>query len=147
MTYESYSRVDSKIQSGVAFIVSKMSFGRRTDLLRRIRELTMKGEFLQSGMEPKERLEAALLSAEVDRVYVAWGLHKVVGLEIDGAEATPELLASFGPEELFREAVAAVKTECGLSDDERKNSLSPSISSSPIQPRGSATHAGSPASS
>ncbi len=43
------------------------------------------------------------------------------GLELDGAPATPESLAAIGPEELFREAVAAVKAECGLTETERKN--------------------------
>ena len=32
-----------------------------------------------------------------------------------------ELLAAAGPEELFREAVATVKAECGLTESERKN--------------------------
>jgi hypothetical protein len=45
----------------------------------------------------------------------------LTGLEIDGVQATPDLLATAGPEELFREAVAAVKAECGLSETERKN--------------------------
>jgi hypothetical protein len=120
MTYESYKRVDSQITPGVAFVVAKMSFGRRMDLMLRIRELVLKCEFLQSGEEPKEKLEAALLSAEVDRLYVTWGLQQLIGLEVDGAAATPELLASAGPEDLFREAASAVKAECGLSEEETK---------------------------
>ena len=42
-------------------------------------------------------------------------------MQIDGNAATPELLAKAGPEELFREALAAVKTEAGLTEAERKN--------------------------
>ena len=45
----------------------------------------------------------------------------VDGLEIDGEPATPASLVERGPEELFREALAAVKAECGLSDEQRKN--------------------------
>jgi hypothetical protein len=48
-------------------------------------------------------------------------LQAVEGLELDGAPATPESLAGSGPEELFREAVAAVRAEAGLSEAERKN--------------------------
>ena len=68
-----------------------------------------------------EKLEAALLAAEIDRLYVSWGLQDVTGLDVDGVAATPELLASRGPEDLFREAVSAIKAECGLSEQERKN--------------------------
>ena len=50
-----------------------------------------------------------------------WGLKEVRGLKLDGEPATPESLAATGPEELFREAVAAVKAECGLTEAERKN--------------------------
>ena len=38
-----------------------------------------------------------------------WGLAEVGGLELDGAPATPESLVLRGPEELFREALVAVK--------------------------------------
>ena len=66
-------------------------------------------------------MDAHLLRAEIDRVYVAWGLVAVSGLVVDGREAGPELLAEAGPEELFREALAAVRAEAGLSEAERKN--------------------------
>jgi hypothetical protein len=67
------------------------------------------------------RIEAALLTSEIDRMYALWGLREVRGLELDGAAATPESLAAAGPEELFREAVEIVKAECGLTESERKN--------------------------
>ena len=63
----------------------------------------------------------ALLTSEIDRLYVMWGLKDVRGLELDGEPASPESLAASGPEELFREAVDAVKAECGLTEAERKN--------------------------
>jgi hypothetical protein len=55
-------------------------------------------------------------------MYVAWGVKAVSGLRVDSREAGPELLAEAGPEELFREALAAVRRETGLSEEERKNS-------------------------
>ena len=121
MHYESCTRVESKVAPGVVFVVAKMSFGRRTDLIRRIRELSRKFEFLKAGESTEEKFEAALLSAEIDRLYANWGLQELSGLEIDGVQATPDLLATVGPEDLFREAVAAIKGECGLSESERKN--------------------------
>jgi|SRR5579872_4951083 len=121
MNCESYVRIESKLKPGVEFVVAKMSFGRRLELIRRIREMSAKLEFLHAGASTGDQLEAALVSAEIDRLYVIWGLREVAGLDIDGVAATPELLVSAGPEDLFREAVTAVKNECGLSETERKN--------------------------
>jgi hypothetical protein len=47
---------------------------------------------------------------------------ELMRLAVDGSAAGPELLAEAGPEELFREALAAVQRETGLSEEERKNS-------------------------
>jgi hypothetical protein len=51
-----------------------------------------------------------------------WAVTAVSGLTVDGSTAGPELLAEAGPEELFREALAAVRRETGLNEEERKNS-------------------------
>lgn len=121
MHYESSVAIASKAQPGVVYQVARMSFGRRLELVRRIRELAPKIEFLEASGSARDEVEARLLSAEVDRLYLAWGLRSVSGLEIDGQKATPELLAEAGPEELFREALTAVKETCCLSEAERKN--------------------------
>lgn len=121
MTYESTTVVESQIAAGVTYTVAKMSFARRMELMRRIRELARRIEFLEAGQEPGDQMDAALLHAEVDRLYASWGLQAVSGLEVDGAAATPELLADAGPEGLFREAVAAVRRETGLTEEQRKN--------------------------
>jgi hypothetical protein len=121
MIYESVAVVESQIASGVKFTLAKMSFGRRTDLMRQVRGLARKMEFLEAALEPAQKMDAALLRVEIDRLYVKWGLLGVSGLELDGLEATPESLAEAGPEELFREALALVRTQTGLSADERKN--------------------------
>jgi hypothetical protein len=145
--YESALRLESASTPGVRFTIRKISFGRRTELLRRVRELTRKVEFLEagqglaaggtgtqatgSGPEGRatdvfgealgERAEAALLSREADRVYLEWGLVNVEGLEIDGAAATLEGLIASGPEPLCDEILRAIQAECGLSAEERKN--------------------------
>ena len=121
MNYESSTRIDSSVKPGVAFVIAKMSYGRRIELIRRIRELALKREFLNAGESVVEKLQGALLSAEIDQLYVNWGLLELIGLEVDGVGATPEMLASAGPEDLFREALSAIKAECGLTEDERKN--------------------------
>ncbi|HLK50398.1 MAG TPA: hypothetical protein VKT49_19795 [Bryobacteraceae bacterium] len=121
MTYESVAVVDSRVAPGVTFTVAKMSYGRRTELMRRIRELARHMEFLEAGKEPADKMDAAVAEAEIGRLYVSWGLRAVSGLVVDGAEATPELLAESGPEDLFREALMAVQAQAGLSDEERKN--------------------------
>ena len=61
-----------------------MSLGRRIELARRIREMGRKAEFLEAGGDVREKLEAAVLQGEMDRVYLEWGLEAVEGLEIDG---------------------------------------------------------------
>ena len=121
MTHESLKVIESQLARGVTFTVAKMSYGRRVELMRRIRELTRRMEFLEAGDTPAEKMDAALLDAEISRLYVTWGLRTVTGLIVDGAEATPELLAESGPEDLFSEALAAVRAETGLSEAERKN--------------------------
>jgi len=98
-----------------------MSFGRRLELMRRIRDLSSKAEFFEAGNTEQSRIEAGVLAAEIDRLYVQWGLGGVRGLELDGQPATVEQLIEKGPEDLFREALAAVKAECGLGEQERKN--------------------------
>lgn len=120
MQYESWLERESQTAAGVTFVLAKMSFGRRVELTRRLREIAQRVEFLEAG-EAKEKIDAALLTCEIDRLYVMWGLKEVRGLTLDGEPATPESLAASGPEELFREALAAVKAECGLTEAERKN--------------------------
>ena len=121
MNYESMTVVESRVAAGVTFTIAKMSFGRRAELMRRVRELARRMEFLEAGQLPGEQMDAALLQVEIDRLYLAWGLHAVSGIALDGADATPELLAEAGPEDLFREALAAVRSETGLTEAERKN--------------------------
>jgi len=121
MTYESTTVIESQVAADVAYTIAKMSFGRRTELMRRIRDLAHKMEFLEAGQGPGQKMDAALLQAEIDRLYLTWGLRAVSGLYLDGADATPESLADAGPEDLFREALAAVRAQAGLTEAERKN--------------------------
>ena len=69
----------------------------------------------------REKLEAAVLQGEMDRVYLEWGLEAIEGLEIDGEAATPETLIERGPANLAAEILGRIRGECGLSESERKN--------------------------
>jgi hypothetical protein len=121
MEYTSFENIQSKVTPGVSYTIAKMSFGRRVELTRRIRELAARKEFVEAGDTVDEKMDAALLASEIERIYLLWGLKEVTGLELDGLPATAESLVASGPEELFREAVAVVKQQCGLSEAERKN--------------------------
>ena len=121
VAYESAVAIESKVVPGVRFVINRISFGRRMELSRRIREITQKTEFLEAGSEVNEKIEAGILSQEVDAMYLRWALVGVDGLEIDGETATAEQLLDRGPEELAREIVVAIKEQCGLSEAERKN--------------------------
>ena len=68
MNYESLSVVESRVAAGVSYTVARMSFGRRTELMRRIRDLAGRMEFLEAGQEPGEKMDAALLQAEIYRL-------------------------------------------------------------------------------
>ncbi len=121
MEYESVRVVPSECAEGVTYTVVKLSFARRVELMREVRELARRLEFLQAGAEPADTMDGAILRAQIDRLFLTWGLRAVSGLSIDGVEATPELLAEAGPEDLMREALAAVRAETGLTAAQRKN--------------------------
>jgi len=111
----------SESSPGVEFVIARMTFGRRLELMRRVRELAARLEFFEAGRDAGNGMEASLLGAEIDRLYFLWGVEEIRGLELDGVAATAESLIERGPEALFLEALAAVKAECGLSENERKN--------------------------
>ena len=52
MTYESVRTVESRVARGVSFTLAKISFGRRVELMRRVRELARRLEFLEAGQAP-----------------------------------------------------------------------------------------------
>ncbi len=121
MTYESVVTINSAIAAGVTYTIAKVSFERRLELMRRIRELAKRIEFLEASPDPPDNMDAAVVRAELDRTWLLWGLRGVTGLEVDGKPATPEMLVNAGPEDLFREALTAVQGQTGLTAAERKN--------------------------
>ena len=119
--YESVFWCDAKARAGVRYAIARISFGRRIELARKVREIARKTAFLEAGTDVRERLEAAVIGAEVDQVYLETGLLDIEGLTIDGDNATPASFIERGPIELASEILSKIKAELGLSEAERKN--------------------------
>ena len=101
MGYESGVEIASVGVPGVRFVVERMSFGRRLELIRQLKGWLGKLEFVTAGPEgPEREAEAALLAGEIDCIYLRWGLRSVTGIEIDGEPVTQESLVDKGPEAL-----------------------------------------------
>lgn len=120
-THESSVWFDAESCAGVRFRVARITVTRRIDLAKRIREVGRRLEFLEAGTDPREKLDAAVLASEIDRVYLEWGLEAIEGLEIDGEAAMPASVIDKGPVELAHEILRRIQRECGLSEGERKN--------------------------
>lgn len=121
MTYESTIRVPSTNIPEVTLTIRRVSVARRLELLRKVRELAARLEFYKAGAQLDDKLEAGIASAEVESLYVVWGVEKIEGLRIDGLDATPESLVASGPEDLVREAASLIRSQLGLNEEERKN--------------------------
>lgn len=121
MNYESFVDRVSEAMPGVAYRIRRISFGRRLELTRKIREIARRIEFAEAGEGFADKVEASLMSLEVDRLYLEWALDGVTGLDLDGAAATVTDVIERGPEPLCREIVGAIREECGLTEEARKN--------------------------
>ena len=121
VNYESTITITSGVIVGAAFTIQRISLGRRMQLARQVLEFSRQMEFREAGAGVNDKIQANILSFEIDRLYLRWGLVTLGGLTIDGVDATADLLAEKGPEDLVREIVDAVQQQCGLSDGERKN--------------------------
>ena len=121
MQYEPTIEMQSTWAPGVRFRVERMSFGRRLELTKQVRSLLSRLEFHAGGDSALDKVEAASLSMEIDRLYWNWGLLSIEGLSIGSSPATKDSLLECGPEPLVHEILAKIKAECGLTEDERKN--------------------------
>jgi len=129
MNHKTTFTIASEHYPDVSLKIRRISFGRRLELARKIRALGQALEHHAAGTTVADRIESGLLNAELDRIYLEWGLAEINGLEVDGAPSTPARLFADGPEDLANEALMAIKRECCLSEVERKNFKSPSNSS------------------
>ncbi len=121
MEYASTATQESKTWAGVRYVVRRPSLRRRAEITRRVRQLLAELEYRSAGESIEDRLAAAEMESRIDSIYLEWGLERVEGLAIDGAEADARALIERGPEELAREIAEAIRKECRLSEEERKN--------------------------
>lgn len=64
---------------------------------------------------------------------INWGLSKITGVEIDGKPVDhPQALIDGGPEDLVDEISDAIMASMRLTEEERKNSASPTTSGAPV---------------
>ncbi len=119
--YASSEWRESESLPGVRYEIVKVSLARRAEITRRVRTLLAEIEYHSAGGGVEDRLAAAEAASRVDRAYVEWGLLGVEGLEIDGEPCGVAALVERGPEELSREVAAAIRRQCRLSEEERKN--------------------------
>jgi hypothetical protein len=150
VNFVSQIRKESKTFPGVFYTLNKMSEARRANLRLRIAEPTSKirnllremGKIEESYPPTQENRPEAVMddlmkladqmeelsASKINPEWLKWGCKKIEGLEIDGVEATPELLITDGPPILFAEIVDEIKRLAQLNGDEEKNSASPTTS-------------------
>jgi hypothetical protein len=121
MEYVSTIMRESKTTPGVRFVIRRPSLQRRAEITRRVRQLLAELEYRSAGESLTDKLAAAELESRIDSIYLEWGLEEVEGMRIDGEVCDARALIERGPEELAREIADAIRSECRLSEDERKN--------------------------
>jgi hypothetical protein len=156
MNYESKIRRESTAFPGVAFVLKKMTEGRRIKFrmaiageAARLREILVDQSRLRDDESPDPVAVAKLASdlAELtdDRInpaWVRWGLAKVEGLEIDGEPCkSADQLIEDGPPELYLEILAAIQAAAGMSESQLGESESHSTSGGPVEGEMSGTTA------
>ena len=119
--YSSFVRFESESIEGVLVTIRRMSLGRRMELARELRPLGGRLEYEDAGRGVSDKIEAALTAAEIDAIYLRWGLVSVDGLTLDGEYPSQDEVIAKAPDDFVREVLDRIKAECGLSEEERKN--------------------------
>ena len=119
--YSSKAWHKSQAIPNVQFSIRRISLSQRLELATRMRELSMREEFLRAGDAP-EQLESSICDLLTRKLLLEWGLTDVSGISIDKQPVTVDLLLERGPESLAQEILTAIQAEAGLSEQERKNS-------------------------
>jgi len=162
MRFESKFTVQSVTQPGVFFEVRVLNSIQRAKLDLQNLEARVKYSeiYAEIGRLPKppegdpppadpdlierEKLRISadcILKIDIKPATIRAGLLKIEGLEIDGLAATTESLIESGPSGLIDEIWSAINNEAGLTEEQRKNSQSPSISAAPEAGQESTTNA------
>lgn len=120
-SWRSADEYGSVAYPSVKYRVVRMSMGRRIELTRRVKDLMKRIEFLTAGSGAEDKVDAAILAGEMDRLHWEFGLESISGLEINGEPVTPQVQFERGPEDLSREILTRIKANCQMSEAERKN--------------------------
>jgi len=119
--YSSTAVRDSAVYPGVRYTIMRPSLERRAEITSRVRRLLSELEFRAAGQGLEDQLAAAELESRIDREYIEWGLVRVENLSVDGEDCDAKALVERGPEPLAREIAQAIRCECRLGEEERKN--------------------------
>ncbi len=120
VSYSSLLWRESRVMPGVRYAIRRVSLSQRIELTQKVRELSLRHEFLKAG-DTSDQLDAALSDLLVRRLYLEWGLAELSGLSIDQQPVTTGALIDKGPEALSDEIISSIQGEIGLSEEERKN--------------------------
>lgn len=143
MKFDSRIVKDSAVDPSVRFTLNKMTEGRRiainlrlADHRRKVMEMVAAAEALAQGdgreVLPALREVAEYTDNHITPEWVRWGLHKIEGLEIDGAPATVETLIQSGPPALYREIAAEIRAAVVLTETAKGESGSPTTSGAAV---------------
>jgi hypothetical protein len=121
MDYCSTITRESATHPGIRYVIRRPSLQRRAEITRKVRQLLAELEYRAAGDSLEDQLSAAELESRIDGAYLEWGLERVEGLIVDGEPCNPRTLIERGPEDLGREIAEAIRRECRLSEEERKN--------------------------
>ncbi len=120
LDYSSLLRLESDLFPGVEFSLRRISLAQRIELASRVRELTLRNEFLRAG-SMNDQVEAGIADLLVRKLYLEWAVAELKGLKIDGKPGSLNLLIDHGPELLTGEIFDAIREHLELSETERKN--------------------------
>lgn len=133
MNFETTVRIESKIETGVVYVVKRISVVERANLLmERLNETARATELVellknagdnQGGPEIiRARLEFdSLMNGKLLTAALRAKLAGIEGLTLNGEAATVESFIQYGPEALVREALEAANTASELTADQQKN--------------------------
>lgn len=112
---------ESRVCPGVKVTLKRVSFWRRSELMKRLAPILAKARAIASTNEAEDLSSSGILRREILHILLEWGIVEVSGLRIDGAQATKETLLRDGPEELALEIFNELQRQLSLNETERKN--------------------------
>src|SRR4051812_16225041 len=65
--WDSRCSVASTVMAGVELVITRMTFGRRLELMKSVRDLAARIEYFEAGRDENNRMEASLLGAQMDQ--------------------------------------------------------------------------------